>query len=124
VQFDLGNLAMVTGGHNNGRVGTIVHKEKHRGGHDIVHIEDSSGNRWVAEVSRGPGFISMVNIWRQKGGARGVDAAAGDGLDRRRCFSSIGGGQQLQLFVGRYGFEFRTPVVLRVYLSNPAFHHH
>jgi small subunit ribosomal protein S4e len=36
---------MVTGGHNNGRVGTIVHKEKHRGGHDIVHIEDSSGNR-------------------------------------------------------------------------------
>jgi small subunit ribosomal protein S4e len=45
-QFDLGNLAMVTGGHNNGRVGTIVHKEKHRGGHDIVHIEDSSGNRW------------------------------------------------------------------------------
>jgi hypothetical protein len=46
LQFDLGNLAMVTGGHNNGRVGTIVHKEKHRGGHDIVHIEDSSGNRW------------------------------------------------------------------------------
>lgn len=45
LQFDLGNLAMVTGGHNNGRVGTIVHKEKHRGGHDIVHIEDSSGNR-------------------------------------------------------------------------------
>jgi hypothetical protein len=41
---------MVTGGHNNGRVGTIVHKEKHRGGHDIVHIEDSSGNRCVLTV--------------------------------------------------------------------------
>ena len=26
VKFDLGNLAMATGGHNNGRVGTIVHK--------------------------------------------------------------------------------------------------
>lgn len=45
VKFDLGNLAMVTGGHNNGRVGTIVHKERHRGGHDIVHIEDAAGNR-------------------------------------------------------------------------------
>jgi hypothetical protein len=47
VKFDLGNLAMVTGGHNNGRVGTIVHKEKHKGGHDIVHIEDAAGNRWA-----------------------------------------------------------------------------
>lgn len=52
-QFDLGNLAMVTGGHNNGRVGTIVHKEKHRGGHDIVHIEDTSGNRCVWRVCLG-----------------------------------------------------------------------
>jgi small subunit ribosomal protein S4e len=32
IKFDLGNLAMVTGGHNNGRVGTIVHKERHRCG--------------------------------------------------------------------------------------------
>ena len=32
VKFDVGNLAMVTGGHNNGRVGTIVHKEKHKVG--------------------------------------------------------------------------------------------
>ncbi|RRR16602.1 hypothetical protein CVV73_25645, partial [Enterobacter hormaechei] len=31
VKFDLGNLAMATGGHNCGRVGTIVHKEKHKG---------------------------------------------------------------------------------------------
>jgi hypothetical protein len=55
-QFDLGNLAMVTGGHNNGRVGTIVHKEKHRGGHDIVHIEDSSGNRCGLGAQ---GFVQM-----------------------------------------------------------------
>lgn len=30
VRFDVGNLVMVTGGHNNGRVGTIVHREKHK----------------------------------------------------------------------------------------------
>lgn len=32
VKFDVGNLCMVTGGHNNGRVGTVVHKEKHKVG--------------------------------------------------------------------------------------------
>lgn len=41
IKFDVGNLAMCTGGHNNGRVGTIVHKEKHKGSFDIVHIKDA-----------------------------------------------------------------------------------
>ena len=30
VKFDVGNLAMATGGHNNGRVGTVTHVEKHK----------------------------------------------------------------------------------------------
>lgn len=42
-QFDVGNLAIATGGHNNGRVGTIVHKEKHKGSFDIVHIKARGG---------------------------------------------------------------------------------
>ena len=46
-----GNLAMVTGGHNLGRVGTITHREKHPGSFDIVHIKDTLGHtfatRWV-----------------------------------------------------------------------------
>lgn len=41
IKFDVGNLAIATGGHNNGRVGTIVHKEKHKGSFDIVHIRDA-----------------------------------------------------------------------------------
>lgn len=43
--------AIATGGHNNGRVGTIVHKEKHKGSFDIVHIKDAGerkGRRSVA----------------------------------------------------------------------------
>ena len=43
VKFDVGNLAMVTGGHNNGRVGTILNKEKHKGSFDIVNIKDAGG---------------------------------------------------------------------------------
>lgn len=45
IKFDVGNLAMCTGGHNNGRVGTIVHKEKHKGSFDIVHIKDAGEER-------------------------------------------------------------------------------
>jgi small subunit ribosomal protein S4e len=50
VKFDVGNLAMVTGGHNNGRVGTVVHRERHRGGHDIVQLEDASGNKFATRT--------------------------------------------------------------------------
>ncbi len=32
VKNDLGSLVIVTGGHNAGRVGKIVHKEKHKVG--------------------------------------------------------------------------------------------
>jgi len=51
LKFDIGNMAMVTGGHNNGRVGTIVHKEKHKGSFDIVHIQDAAGHRFATRVS-------------------------------------------------------------------------
>ena len=70
-KFDIGNLAMVTGGHNNGRVGTIVSIEKHRGGHDIVHVEDSAGNKFATRVSNvfiiGKGSKPMVSLPKARG---------------------------------------------------------
>ena len=41
VKFDTGAIAMVTGGRNMGRAGVIVHRERHIGGFDIVHVKDS-----------------------------------------------------------------------------------
>ena len=41
VKFDTGNIVLVTGGRNMGRAGVIVHREKHIGGFDIVHVKDS-----------------------------------------------------------------------------------
>lgn len=42
---------MITGGHNLGRVGTVVSRERHPGSFDIVHVKDSLGHvfatRWV-----------------------------------------------------------------------------
>ena len=43
VKFGPGNLCMITGGRNNGRVGTITHEEKHKGSFEIVHIRDAAG---------------------------------------------------------------------------------
>ncbi len=52
VKFDVGNLCMVTGGHNNGRVGTIVHKEKHKVGCQLL------GMAMVMAFSINPGCFS------------------------------------------------------------------
>merc|ERR1711933_556010 len=44
VKFEAGNVAMVNGGNNIGRVGVITHREKHPGSFEIVHIKDSAGH--------------------------------------------------------------------------------
>ena len=41
VSFDYGNMCMVTGGRNMGRAGVIIHRERHIGGFDIVHVRDA-----------------------------------------------------------------------------------
>jgi len=41
-KFDTGNLVMITGGRNMGRAGVIVHREKHIGDFDIVHVKDAT----------------------------------------------------------------------------------
>lgn len=47
VVFLLGNLCMITGGRNLGRVGTVVNRERHPGSFDIVHIKDSQGHTFA-----------------------------------------------------------------------------
>jgi small subunit ribosomal protein S4e len=39
IKFEPGNLCMVTGGRNTGRVGTIINRERHPGSFDIVHVK-------------------------------------------------------------------------------------
>jgi len=44
VKFEPGNVVMVSGGNNIGRVGVITHREKHPGSFEIVHIKDAVGH--------------------------------------------------------------------------------
>nr|ACO12708.1 40S ribosomal protein S4 [Lepeophtheirus salmonis] len=50
VKFDTGNLCMVTGGRNTGRVGAIMHRERHPGSFDIVHVKDSNGHTFATRL--------------------------------------------------------------------------
>ena len=40
-KFEVGNLCMITGGRNMGRIGIITTRERHLGGFDVVHVKDS-----------------------------------------------------------------------------------
>jgi small subunit ribosomal protein S4e len=51
IKFDVGAQVMITGGRNTGRVGTIVNRERHLGGFDIVHIKDSLGHEFATRLS-------------------------------------------------------------------------
>lgn len=42
-----GNLCMITGGRNLGRVGTVVNRERHPGSFDIVHVKDAQGHTFA-----------------------------------------------------------------------------
>ena len=41
---------MITGGHNLGRVGTVMHREKHPGSFDIVHVKDAVGHTFATRL--------------------------------------------------------------------------
>lgn len=47
IKFESGNLCMITGGRNLGRVGTVVNRERHPGSFDIVHIKDANGHTFA-----------------------------------------------------------------------------
>jgi small subunit ribosomal protein S4e len=71
LKFDLGNLAMVTKGANVGRVGSIVHKDKHPGSFDIVHLKDKKGNTFATRASNvfiiGEGQKAWISLPKAQG---------------------------------------------------------
>jgi len=71
VKFDTGNLCMVTGGRNLGRVGVITSRDRHPGSFDIVHVKDAAGHSFSTRMSNifiiGKGNKSMVSLPKDKG---------------------------------------------------------
>jgi len=84
IKFDIGNIAMVTGGRNMGRVGIITHRERHHGGFDIVHVKDAVDRQFATRLTNvfviGQGDKPWVSLPRGKG----VKLTISEERDRRR----------------------------------------
>ena len=50
MKFDIGNVVMISGGNNIGRVGVIAHLEKHPGSFEIVHVKDALGHTFATRL--------------------------------------------------------------------------
>jgi len=50
VKFETGNTAMISGGNNMGRVGVIMHRERHPGSFEIVHLKDAAGHTFATRL--------------------------------------------------------------------------
>jgi len=50
-KFEIGNVVMASGGNNIGRVGTIVHRERHPGSFEIVHVKDAVGHTFATRLA-------------------------------------------------------------------------
>jgi len=71
IKFEVGNLVMVTGGRNTGRVGVITHREKHIGGFDIIHVKDAVDRQFATRLGNvfviGQGNKPWISLPKGKG---------------------------------------------------------
>ena len=71
MKFDVGQICMLTGGRNAGRVGTIVNREKHNGSFDIIHVKDAAGHVFATRHKNvfvlGKGSKPLVSLPKGKG---------------------------------------------------------
>jgi len=71
VKFEIGKMCMITKGRNTGRVGTILHVEKHPGSFDIVTVRDATGHSFSTRQENvfiiGAGETPMISLPKGKG---------------------------------------------------------
>eukprot|EP00980_Cylindrotheca_fusiformis_P004014 scaffold880_cov132-Cylindrotheca_fusiformis.AAC.10 len=71
IPFDLGAMVMITKGHNCGRVGTLMHIEKHEGSFAIITVKDAKGQSFATRLSNvfviGSGSKPFVTLPKGRG---------------------------------------------------------
>lgn len=76
LKFEVGNLCMITGGHNIGRVGIIQLREKHPGSHEIVRVRDANGHDFATRKTNvfiiGKGSEPSISLPKGKGLAQTI----------------------------------------------------
>jgi len=76
IRSEVGNVCMITGGKNQGRVGIIEHKEKHMADYDIYHVKDAAGHTFATRGTNvfviGKGAKPWVSLPRGAGVKRSI----------------------------------------------------
>jgi len=83
IKFDSGNVCMITGGHNLGRVGTVTHRERHPGSFDIVHIRDALGHTFATRLNNVFIIGKFNKPWVSLPKGKGVKLSIAEERDRR-----------------------------------------
>ncbi|WAR08226.1 RS4-like protein [Mya arenaria] len=88
IKFDSGNLCMITGGHNLGRVGVIQHRDRHPGSFDIVTVKDAVGHTFATRI----GYVFVIGKgskpWVSLPRGKGVKLTIAEERDRRMAIKS------------------------------------
>jgi small subunit ribosomal protein S4e len=79
-KFSSGKIALISGGKNVGRVGEIVHRDRHPGGFDIVHLKDVRGNEFATRVAnvfvigekKGDNWVLFMKLAKGNGVKRSI----------------------------------------------------
>ncbi|XP_073113479.1 small ribosomal subunit protein eS4x-like [Elaeis guineensis] len=71
IKFDVGSIAMITGGRNRECVGVIKNREKHKGGFETIHLQDVLGHKFATRLGNvftiGKGTKPWVSLPKGKG---------------------------------------------------------
>jgi small subunit ribosomal protein S4e len=71
IKFEIGALVMLTKGRNSGRVGTLMHIERHDGSFSIVTIKDAKGQTFATRLQNvfviGAGSTPQVTLPKGRG---------------------------------------------------------
>lgn len=70
-KFEHGNVVLVTGGNNVGRIGIITHVEHHAGGFNVVHVKDARDSTFATRETNifviGKGKKPWISIPKEAG---------------------------------------------------------
>jgi len=71
IKFEPGNVVMISGGNNMGRVGTIMHRERHPGSFEIIHLKDAVGHTFATRLQNvmaiGKGSKPWISLPKSNG---------------------------------------------------------
>merc|ERR1711935_173178 len=83
VKFEVGNLALITGGNNMGRIGVLQHRDRNHGSFDIVTVKDAAGATFATRLN----FCMIIGKGKEPfislPAGKGVKLTIADERDRR-----------------------------------------